>query len=464
MSSLSNASPMAKLRVGIFGTPVASGNRGVQALGESLVRLCQQASPGAEVFMFGSDRSGEPVTMWPDGQPVEVPLVHWRLSRKALGRNHLLWIVAMSALYWGLPIDWVRSWISRQTPWIRALEEMDFVGDVRGGDSFSDIYGLQCFLMSSLPIWTVIAVKGSIIQFPQTYGPYKTRTARFVARQLLLRSSCIIARDTRSRQVAMDLVGDAKEVKLSPDVAFALHVRPPASVVQCDPPLSDGFPKNAIGLNVNGLMFNGGYTGANMFGLKLDYRSFVVDLAKALLTEHPGELVLVPHTIAPKGDTESDNDASFQIRDALSPDFQQRVRIVTGDYDAHEIKSVIGRCNFFVGSRMHSCIGALSQGVPCVGVAYSMKFAGVFESVGMGGWVVDARELDAGAAIARVLELYHQRDAVRESLAVEAAAAAGILVEVFSNLLCQSFAEEGRITPTTAEKPRKGGMLQPKSG
>jgi hypothetical protein len=83
--------------------------------------------------MFGSDRSGEPVTMWPDGQPVEVPLVHWRLSCKALGHNHLLWIVAMSALYWGLPIAWVRSWISRQTPWIRALEEMDFVGDVRGG-------------------------------------------------------------------------------------------------------------------------------------------------------------------------------------------------------------------------------------------------------------------------------------------------------------------------------------------
>jgi hypothetical protein len=68
------------------------------------------------------------------------------------------------------------------------------------------------------------------------------------------------------------------------------------------------------------------------------------------------------------------------------------------------------------------------------------------------------------AAVARVVELYRQRDAVRESLAAEAAAVAGILAEVFSNLLYQSFAEEGRITPTTAEKPRKGGMLQSKSG
>ncbi len=451
MSSLSNVTPKTKLRVGIFGTPVASGNRGVQALGESLVRLCQQASPGAQVVMFGSDRSGQPVTMWPDGRPVEVPLVHWRLSRKALGRNHLLWIVAMSALYWGLPIAWVRSWISRQTPWIRALEEMDFVGDVRGGDSFSDIYGLQRFLLSSLPIWTVIAVKGSIVQFPQTYGPYKSGTARAVARYLLLRSSTIIARDTRSRQVAMDLVGAAKEVRLSPDVAFALHVRPPAGRIECDPPLEDPFPLDAVGLNVNGLMFNGGYTGANMFGLKLDYRSFVVELAKALLAEQPGELVLVPHTIAPKGDIESDNDASFQVRASLSPELQKRVRIVTGDYDAHEIKSVIGHCGFFVGSRMHSCIGALSQGVPCVGVAYSMKFAGVFESVGMGDWVVDARELEEEAAVARVIGLYRRRDEVRGDLAREAKAAVEGLGRVFSELAASIKLLPARSRPENSE-------------
>ena len=66
--------------------------------------------------------------------------------------------------------------------------------------------------------------------------------------------------------------------------------------------------------------------------------------------------------------------------------------IVDREYDQHEIKGVIGMCDFFVGSRMHACIGALSQGIPCVGVAYSMKFRGVFESVGVADWVVDSRQ------------------------------------------------------------------------
>jgi polysaccharide pyruvyl transferase WcaK-like protein len=84
---------------------------------------------------------------------------------------------------------------------------------------------------------------------------------------------------------------------------------------------------------------------------------------------------------------------------------------------------------------MHSCIAALSQGVPCVGVAYSMKFRGVFESVGMEDWVVDARELDADQAVARVMELYRTRDGIRDELAANADAARVRLKEVFAGIL-----------------------------
>ena len=37
--------------------------------------------------------------------------------------------------------------------------------------------------------------------------------------------------------------------------------------------------------------------------------------------------------------------------------------------------------DFFVGARMHACIGAFSSGVPVVPLAYSRKFNGLFESL-----------------------------------------------------------------------------------
>ena len=56
------------------------------------------------------------------------------------------------------------------------------------------------------------------------------------------------------------------------------------------------------------------------------------------------------------------------------------------------MKTLIGKCDVFVGSRMHACIGAVSQCVPTVSLAYSDKFKGVMAPLGESSVVVDLRE------------------------------------------------------------------------
>jgi polysaccharide pyruvyl transferase WcaK-like protein len=377
-------------------------------------------------------------------------------------------------------LDFLRRILSRITPWIAALESVDFAGDVRGGDSFSDIYGLKGFLHGFLEAWTVLLVKGTMVQFPQTYGPYKSKLAHWLARYVLRRSSVIIARDKESQNVAQELVGPNQKVLLSPDVAFSLEAVAPQRI-ELDPPISPSefplsafnvsafenrpppsdsspssvlrpsssdaapisafcFPLSAfpkpIGLNISGLMFNGGYTRENMFGLKLDYAAFLPTLVVALLREHEGELWLVPHTYGRRPDSvEDDLLACRQVRGALPPELQQRVRLVTGEYDCHQLKHIIGQCAFFIGSRMHACIAALSQGLPAVGVAYSKKFAGVFDSVGMGDWVVDARDVSSEQAVASILELFRRRHLVGDGLRQRSQEARARLPEVFARLV-----------------------------
>jgi polysaccharide pyruvyl transferase WcaK-like protein len=51
-----------------------------------------------------------------------------------------------------------------------------------------------------------------------------------------------------------------------------------------------------------------------------------------------------------------------------------------------------------------------------VGVAYSDKFRGVFESVEMGDMVLDARELEAEELLRFCLERFEARDSARELL------------------------------------------------
>jgi len=357
--------------------------------------------------------------------------------------EHLAWILLACLCYRGITLRRVREWLRRQTPWIGALQDMTFVGDIRGGDSFSDIYGWQRFLTGFLASWTVVLVKGGLVHFPQTYGPYQRRWARWLARYLLKRSPFILARDRESQRVAQELVGTDREVWLSPDVAFALEGALPEQIELW--PASDPAQRfsggrgddglKPIGINVNGLMYNGGYTRNNMFGLKLDYVAMLPELVKRLLELHPGEVWLIPHTYGPPESVENDPEACRRVRESLPEPLRGRVRLVVGEYDCCKIKGVIGQCDFFIGSRMHACIAALSQGIPTVGIAYSRKFSGVFQSIGVPEWVVDGRTTADGEAIGRVLALYRQREYVRGYLGREAEAARTRLKELFGELV-----------------------------
>jgi colanic acid/amylovoran biosynthesis protein len=429
----------------IMGTPVSSGNRGVLALGSSLINLCIEASPTSAVALLLGNRDSKSVPFLVLGAFRDIPVINARLSPRARPRDHLALILLGALVFRLVPINLVRHRIAEYFPWIGAIRKAKFVGDIRGGDSFSDIYGFRRFFFGFLMALSVLLVRGSMIQFPQTYGPFKTGLSRWMARFLLRRSSIVFARDKNSQRIAQELIGGSPQVQLSPDVAFALEPKVPKEITfypirvnrgpQCEPlthgTISDG---SIVGINVNGLMYSGGYSRSNMFGLKLDYRSFLLELVTTFLQEHSGDIWLIPHTYAASGNVESDPDACRAVFQQIPDSQRHRISIIDGTYNQHEIKGIIGKCSFVVASRMHACIAALSQGVPCVGIAYSSKFAGVFESVGVGSWIIDARTAEPADALCRVRSLYRSRADSRIALLDQVDKARKELREVFKRL------------------------------
>jgi colanic acid/amylovoran biosynthesis protein len=368
-----------------------------------------------------------------DGRPVLIPVVPNRLSFRAPLSQQLWWIALLSALYRLIPIQAWRQLLHRN-PWINAMAHADVVGDIRGGDSFSDIYGLKRFLLGALTVATAFWVKGDLVLFPQTYGPYKSFIARRIARAILLRARVILSRDQEGLSVVNLLTQGQRQAIFCPDVAFALEAIPPPSP-SIEPPLSSNPSRLLIGLNPNGLMFHGGYNRGNMFGLRLDYPAFLKGILLDLLARPEIEVLLVPHTYAAHGRVESDNETCARLAADLDPLLAHRVHVVTGEYDQHAIKGIIGSTHFFIGSRMHACIAALSQGIPTVGVAYSRKFAGVFASVGAESWIVDGRTEDAQEARRRILHLLDQRQSLQLGLQDRVSQARTTLDHQISHLL-----------------------------
>lgn len=389
-------------RVSILGASLDVGNRGVTALGESVASLILDLAPSARVaFHYYAAVGGR--RQLADG---EVSVFNCRLSPRSRPAENIGVILAVAALY----RLGVRS-PARRNPWLSALLDASFIADIRGGDSLSDIYGLRRFLVGSLPLLSVLILGRPYVLLPQTYGPFRTRTARWLAAMMLRRASDIWTRDRRSIPIAEAVA--KRTPRVSPDVAFTLSPVEPRAL-SFDPPdvRLDAAPL-LVGLNVSGLLYMGGYTGRNMFGLRSSYQDTVNGVVSALLERTPATIVVIPHTFG----IEMEDEASAAILESTRDAFPGRVVLLKSTLRAREVKWLIGRTHFFIGSRMHACIGALSQHVPTVGLGYSDKFLGVFESAGVGDAVVDLRRHDAEAVTREVLRLLECRDRTASRLA-----------------------------------------------
>lgn len=401
-------------RVGLLGASYGTGNLGVSALAWSSVCLIDRRWPGAEIVIIGAGRQpGETTYDLPSGDRI---VTTWpaRVSPSPLVANHLLSLRLSLLLRRGArgsePASACRTTLD-------ALRGCDVFLDITGGDSFSDIYGLRRMTINYVRKRLCQAAGRPYLLLPQTYGPYRSRLARLMARRVLGRAQRVWSRDREGLGVVDEVTGHAGAAQLCPDVAFVLEPRAASGPETEALDAARAAGETIVGCNVSGLLWSGGYTRDNQFGLRADYRTLSRDIVRRLAALDGVRVLLVPHVI-PKGfSVEDDHAASQELASGLPREARERVIVAGGEYGPREVKHLIGRCDFFLGARMHSTIAALSQGIPAVGMAYSKKFRGVFETVEMEDSVIDLREEPLEDAVRRVEELFAGREARRERLA-----------------------------------------------
>jgi polysaccharide pyruvyl transferase WcaK-like protein len=425
------------LKVALLGVSLATDNMGVSALAASLIKLVLDVNPTAEISLLIGNRSSAPQCILIKDKIVSVNVVNYRFSFKSPLNKHLLWIFFLATLQAIAPFESWRRKIIKSNLWLNILNNSDFVGDIRGGDSFSDIYGLQRFIKGIIPISIAILLKKNIVLLPQTYGPYSSFVSKKISKIIFKAAKLIYARDKASAKLVQEMLvetGYVNKIKFCPDVAFTLDVIDP-EIISIGPPLSHNQKITLIGINVNGLVYNGGYTRNNMFNLNFDYKIFIQELIDFWLNQENCEVLLIPHAFSQTGNVNSDPDACLRIFENNCSKYKEKIHLVNRKYNQNEIKGIIKRCDFFIGTRMHACIAAISQGIPTVGVAYSKKFKGIFDSIGLGEWIVDAREKDIESSLKIILTKFQQRENYSVKIQERVTEAKNIISESFHEML-----------------------------
>jgi polysaccharide pyruvyl transferase WcaK-like protein len=401
----------------ILGAAFGTRNMGVSALASGTLASIISSFPSARVFLLDYAKSASTYRAKNGGGTLDVELVNIRFSWRIYLRNNIARLILTALFLRLIPFRSLRESLMAKNPTLREIQNANIIVSLAGGDSFSDIYGMRRFFYVTLPQLLILAMGKPLIVLPQTLGPFKGGLAKAIAGFIMRNAEKVYARDRESIDEVRTLMrGQDSKIQFSYDMAFLLEPIAPATLPEWATSARTG---PLVGLNVSGLLYAGGYTGKNMFGLKADYKALVHRIIECVMEKDGAQLVLVPHVFGNPGDSESDPAAAAKIYEELKGRYTGRLHLIDQEYDQHEIKYLIGRCDFFLGSRMHACIAALSQGIPAVGLAYSKKFAGVLRTIGAGDLVVDLRELDETEVISRIETIWRERDKTTARLSDE---------------------------------------------
>ncbi len=253
------------------------------------------------------------------------------------------------------------------TRWGKFVRNVALVAAINGGDGFSDIYGEKMWKSRLDEINFAIRNKSPLILLPQTIGPFKDEKILAEAKQIMEYANAVYVRDKEYAE-ELDKMGIGYE--LTNDLSA--YMKPEPWDIDIKP--------DSIGINVSGLAYSNNFR--DLAGQFIAYPELMSRLVQHF--QKKGKTVyLIPHAYG-YNNPEWDNDDMISSREFYnSLEDKTNVVLIDKDLISPQVKYVISKMSFFIGTRMHANFAAIFTKVPVFGLAYSFKFQGAFENNGI---------------------------------------------------------------------------------
>lgn len=286
---------------------------------------------------------------------------------------------------------------------IRDYAESDIVLDI-SGDSISEVTGLYGTIYHLLHVWLAITMGKPTIIYAQSVGPF--RYTKSLAKSMLNKVDLITLRGRISYDYLESIGINKPPMYLTADLAFLMS---PASTERIDMILSQNGIGNGPLVGISASNWITKYYGS--------YEEFLVLMNKIIdyiVNELNATVVFIPHVTGPK----KENDDRLIAEDIYrASNNQNKIKLINDDYTPQEMKGIIGRCDLFIGARMHACIGALSMQVPTINISYHHKSKDIMTMFGLEDNVISGQEVNYDRLIYRINETWLNKENIKKNMA-----------------------------------------------
>lgn len=284
---------------------------------------------------------------------------------------------------------------------IKNKDHFDCVIDL-SGDTISDDYGKLTSFGLLYDILIYKCLKKPYIIYAQSLGPFTNILTRIVAKLSFKLTDLIIVREKITGSYLEDL--GINDYCMGADPAFLL----PSKERNLKNMIGKDFSseKPIIGINMSQHIYD-------LLGNKATkYIDIHVQLIEFLIKNFNVNVLLIPHVLS-----EGFDDLTIAKKVYSKIKNRDSLYIIEGNYTPEEIKSVIGKCDLFIGARMHATIASTSMFVPTVGIAYSHKMHGIIgEMLGLKDYIIDIKDLSSEILIEKTLKAWDNREEIQEHL------------------------------------------------
>jgi polysaccharide pyruvyl transferase WcaK-like protein len=343
----------------------------------------------------------------------DIDIIGYTLKRFYMFRKRLLFHIIRSlftTLYCGIiyllqTLKFARAQhLVEKEKFARIYGEADLVLDL-SGDSFSDwkTYGIT----NVLDILPAIFLKKPLIFFSQTIGPFGYLTLP-ISKFCLKKSNLIVVREEITKKYLERVIGHDERIFVAADCAFLLEpvnservlkILQQKCILEREQPL--------VGVNVSAFLME----------QNKEYLKIIARLIDYIIESKNACVILIPHVIAPSEWLCDDRYAARKIFKLLKN--KQKVVLINDDYDSSELKGIIGQCDFFIGSRMHANIAALSQSIPTLAIGWSHKYSGIMKRLGMEKYACDFNNITFEELKTKVDEIFSLKREIRDQLTLK---------------------------------------------
>lgn len=279
------------------------------------------------------------------------------------------------------------------------------------GDSLTETFSRRCPLSHTVPLLLAFLLRTPFCLMGQTIGPFRRFRRWF--RWIIGRAVFITARDEETFHY---LAGwrMACPLEVTADLAFLLEPTPLAEARRYLARMGDYDPSRPlVGITPSNLH---NVKGARQLGSQSSSRADLRAIAtacRALERDTRAQILIIPHVFGP-GENYDDRRAADALATLLEPSLHPLV--VQEALTPSQLKGLIGCCDLFIGMRMHSVIGAVSQAVPTIALTYSPKFHGLMDRLGLRRFTLDCNRFSADDLCRLAHELWSTRGTVVTTL------------------------------------------------